>query len=77
MRFCNTVPPSYILILGHIIAFRVHRDAGKRCDIVNVLTKMCGARGALCSLATLLKTEPFHPEFEVFVWRGSLRNLKS
>ena len=66
MRLCNTVQPSYIFILGHIIAFRMPHDAGKRCGIVNMLMKMCGARGALCSLATLLKTAPFHAEFEVF-----------
>ena len=70
--------PSYIFIFGHIIAFRVPDDAGKRCGIVNELMKMCGARGTLCSLATLLKTAPFDAEFEVFValWRGSLKNPK-
>ena len=68
--------PSCIFIFGHIIAFRVPHDAGKRCGIVNVLMKMCGARGTLCSLATLLKTAPFDAEFEVFVWRGSLKNPK-
>ena len=72
----NTVQPSYIFILGHIIAFRMPHYAGNRCSIVNMLTKMCGARGVLCALATLLKTAPFHPQFEVFVWRESLRNPK-
>ena len=76
MRLCNIVNPSYIFIFGHIIAFRVPRDAGKRCGIVNVLMKMCGARGTLFSLATLLKTSPFDAEVEVFVWRGSLTNPK-
>ena len=47
---------SYIFILGHIISFRMPHDAGKRCGIVNMLTKMCGARGVLCALATWLKT---------------------
>ena len=75
-EICNTVQPSSIFILGHIIAFRMPHDAGNRCSIVNMLIKMCGARGALCSLATLLKTAPFHAEFGVFVWRGSLRNPK-
>ena len=53
-------------------------DAGKRYNIVNMLTKMCGARGVLCALASLLKTALFNPEFEVFVvlLRGSLINLK-
>ena len=68
--------PSYIFIFGHIIAFRVPHDAGKRCGTVHVLMKMCGARVTLCSLATLLKTAPFDAEFEVFVWRGSLKNPK-
>ena len=68
--------PSYIFIFGHIIAFRVPHGAGKRRGVVNMLMKMCGARGALCSLATLLKTAPFDAEFEVFVWRGSLKNPK-
>ena len=76
MRFYNTVQPSYIFIFGHIIAFRVPHDAGKRCCIVDMLMKMCGARGALCSLATLLETVLFHAKFEVFVWRGSLQNPK-
>ena len=55
MRFCNILKPSYIFIFGHIIAFRVPHDAGKRYVILNMITKMRGARGALCSLATLLK----------------------
>ena len=67
MRLCNIVKPSCIFIFGHIIAFRVPHDAGKRCGIVNVLMKMCGARGALCSPATLLKTAPFDAEFEDFI----------
>ena len=75
-EICNTVQPSYIFILGHIIAFRMPHDAGKRCGIVNTLTKMCGARGVLCALATWLKNCTFNPEFEVFVRRGSLRNPK-
>ena len=41
-----------------------------------MLTKMCGARSALCALATLLKTALFHAEFEVFILRGSLKNPK-
>ena len=80
MRFCNTVQPSsHIFIFGHIKAFRVHHDAGNRCGIVDMLMKTCGARGVLCSLATLLKNSSFHSEFEVFVviWRGSLKNLKN
>ena len=76
MRFCNTVQPSYIFILGHIKAFRMPHDAGKRYDIVNMLMKMCGARGVLCALATWLKTALINPEFEVFVWRDSLKNPK-
>ena len=76
MRLCNIVKPSYNFIIGHIIAFRVPYDAGTRCGVVNMLIKMCGARGALCSLATLLKTAPLDAEFEVFVWRGSLKNPK-
>ena len=76
MRFCNTLKPSYIFIFRHIIAFRVPHDAEKRCNIVNMLMKMCGARGVLCAQATMLKTAPFHPECEIFVWRGSLINLK-
>ena len=82
MRFCNTVQPSYIFILGHIIVFRVPRDAGKRCDIVDMLMEMCGARGALCSLATLLKTAPCHPRVDVITfkkkfWRAALSALLS
>ena len=38
--------------------------------------KMRGACGKLCPLATLLKTAPFDAAFEVFVWRGSMKNPK-
>ena len=50
-------------------AFRMPRDVGKRCGIVDMLIKVCGAR-ALCALATLLETVLFHAKFQVFVSRS-------
>ena len=44
---------------------------GKHDGTLESYAKMRGARGKLCKSATLLKTAHFHPECEVFVWRGS------
>ena len=49
---------------------------GNHESTVESFAKMRCARGKLCQLATSLKTALFYPEFEVFVWRGSLQNSK-
>ena len=58
------------------MSLRMVLDEGERDGIVMLSTSPCGARGTPCAVVTSLKTQTFHPEFEVFVWRGSLQNSK-
>ena len=53
------------------MASKMPRTGGKHDGTVESYAKMRGARGKLCKSATSLKTTLFHPECEVFVWRGS------
>ena len=53
------------------MASKMPRTGGKHDGTVESYAKMRGARGKLCKSATSLKTTLFHPECEVFAWRGS------
>ena len=58
------------------MSLRMVLDGVERGGIVMLSTSPCGARGTPCAVVTFLKAQTFHPEFEVFVWRGSLKNPK-